>query len=130
MAGARASGAAEVKAYLAAVAPPPRRKALEHLRALIREAAPEAEEAIVYGGPGFRLNGGLVCYGAHTAHCAFYPMNPALIEKFAAELAPFHTSKGAIQFTPEAPLPDALVKRIVLARVAENRAKTHKGAFR
>ena len=129
MADARADGAAEVQAYLAAVAPRAR-KALEHLRAQIRQTAPEAEEAIVYGGPGFRLNGGLVCYAAHTAHCAFYPMNPALIERFAAELAPFRTSKGAIQFTPEAPLPDALVKRIVMARVAENRAKPPRGAVR
>lgn len=122
---AAAGGAVEVEAYLGALAPRTR-KALEHLRTLIRAAAPEADEAIVYGGPGFRLDGGLVCYAAHTAHCAFYPMNPELIERFAAELAPFRTSKGAIQFTPEAPLPDALVRRIVLVRVEENRARARK----
>ena len=102
------------------------RKALEHLRSVIRKAAPDAEEAMVYGGPGFRFNGGLVGYGAHTAHCALYPLNPALIEKFADDLATFRTSKGAIQFTPKAPLPDALVTRIVSARIAENRAKPRK----
>ena len=112
----------EIEAYLGALTQP-MRKALEHLRSVIRKAAPDAEEALVYGGPGFRLNGGLVGYGAHTAHCALYPLNPALIEKFAADLAPFRTSKGAIQFTPEAPLPDRLVTRIVLARVEENSAK-------
>lgn len=102
------------------------RKALEHLRKVIRKAAPDAAEAMVYGGPGFRLNGGLVGYAAHTAHCALYPLNPALIEKFADDLATFRTSRGAIQFTPKAPLPDALVTRIVSARIAENRAKPRK----
>jgi uncharacterized protein YdhG (YjbR/CyaY superfamily) len=125
MASAGSGGIADIEAHLAAV-PPPFRKALEHLRAVIRKAAPEAEEALVYGGPGFRLDGGLVGYGAHTAHCALYPLNPALIDRFAAELAPFRTSKGAIQFTPDAPLPDELVRRIVLARVEENRAKARK----
>lgn len=115
-------GAAEVEAYLVRL-PEPMHKALGHLRSVIHEAAPEAEEGLVYGGPGFRFHGSLVGYGAHTAHCALYPLNPALIVQFAEELAPFRTSKGAIQFTPEAPLPDTLVTRIVLARVAENRAK-------
>jgi uncharacterized protein YdhG (YjbR/CyaY superfamily) len=119
------SGRASVEAYLAALSPP-MQQVLEHLRSVIRKAAPDAEEAMVYGGPGFRLNGGLVGYAAHTAHCALYPLNPALIETFTADLAPFRTSKGAIQFTPDAPLPDDLVTRIVLARVAENSAKAGK----
>lgn len=115
-------GPAKVEAYLAETSPP-MRLALEHLREVIRSAAPDAAEDLVYGGPGFRLNGGLVCYAAHKAHCTFYPMNPALIDELRRELAGFKTSKGAIQFTPDAPLPDDLIVRIVRSRVAENAAK-------
>lgn len=112
---------AQVEAYLAGV-PEPFRAALMELRAVIRAAAPDATEALVYGVPGFRLRGPLVCYAAFKAHCGFYPMNPALIERFAAELAGFATAKGTIQFTPDRPIPGDLVRRIVTARCEEDRA--------
>ncbi len=114
---------ASVEAYLAGV-PEPQRAALERLRATIREAAPQAEEAMAYGVPAFVAHGKpLVCYAAFRAHCGFYPLDPALIAAHEAALAPFTTSKGTIQFTPEKPLPAALVKEIVRARLAEVTAK-------
>ncbi len=109
--------------YLAEV-PPDQRAALEHLRATIRAAAPDATEAISYGMPAFKQDGhGLVGYAAFKAHCSLFPMSAAIIPALADALEGFTTSKGTIRFTPDAPLPDALVTRIVQARLAELAAR-------
>lgn len=94
--------------------------ALETLRKQVRAAAPKAEETISYHIPTFTLNGMLVGFGATKKHCAFYVMSRSVIPQFAAELAGFDTSTGTIRFTPDAPLPAALVKKLVKARIAEN----------
>ena len=95
--------------------------ALEHLRATIRSAAPGAEERISYQIPAFRLDGKmLVGYGATAKHCAFYLMSAATVEVHAEELEGYDTSKGTIRFQPDAPLPDDLVRSLVLARITEN----------
>jgi uncharacterized protein YdhG (YjbR/CyaY superfamily) len=119
---APSAGTLAVEAYLQAL-PQPMRLALERLRKLIREAAPDAEEVISYQMPGFRHQGVLVTYAAFTDHCSFFPMSPAVLEAYTGELTGFVTSKGTIRFTPEKPLPEALVKRIVRARVAENESR-------
>ena len=119
-----AADLAAVEAYLERV-PAPFRQALEDLRAIVRSAAPDAREALVYGVPGFRQKGSLVCYAAFKAHCGFYPMNPALIERFATELVGFTTAKGTIQFTPDKPLPADLIRRIVAARLEQDQAAGH-----
>ena len=113
--------AAAIEAYLAKV-PEPFRGALGKLRDIIKAADPEAEEAMIYGVPGFRHYGNLVCYAAFKTHCGFYPMDPALMDSLAAELEGFRTAKGTIQFTPDKPLPAGLVKKIVKARLAQNAA--------
>lgn len=120
---AASAGSREVEARLAAIAEP-LRSALEHLRKTIRSAAPDAEEAIVYGAPGFRQDGGLVCYNAKKGALSFFPMSPPLLDAMGDEVTPWRASKGTLEFTPDNPLPDALVKKIVVARLAENRAKT------
>ena len=97
-----------------------KRSALQKLRKTIRAAAPDAEECISYQIPAFRLNGMLVGFGASAKHCAFYPMNSSTVAAFKDELADFDTSKGTIRFQPDYPLPAALVRRIVKARIAEN----------
>ena len=111
----------EVDAYLAAL-PAADRAALEHVRATIRLAAPDATEGIGYGIPVFRWMGSLIGYGATPKHCALYVMSPATLDTFRPELAGRTLSKGTIQFTADDPLPDDLVTRIVEARMAENRA--------
>ena len=105
------------------------RTALQHLRETIRAAAPEAEECISYQMPAFRLNGMLVGFAAHARHCALYAWNGTTVEAFADELKDFDTSKGTIRFTPDKPLPDALVRHLVLAKVEKNaeRAKLRRG---
>jgi uncharacterized protein YdhG (YjbR/CyaY superfamily) len=96
------------------------RAALEKLRAQIRSAAPGAEEVISYGQPTFKLHGHLVAFGAFKNHLSFFPMNATVIAENAAALKTFETSKGTIQFTPDKPIPAALVRKIVKARIAQN----------
>jgi uncharacterized protein YdhG (YjbR/CyaY superfamily) len=98
------------------------RVALERLRRIIRTAAPRAEECISYRLPAFRLDGRmLVWFGAATTHCAFYP--GAVVEAFEDELEDYGTSRGTIRFQPGHPLPAALVRKLVKARIAENAAR-------
>jgi uncharacterized protein YdhG (YjbR/CyaY superfamily) len=105
--------------YLADVNPDQRRT-LNKLRAIVRTAAPEAQECISYGIPAFRLNGrALVFFGAWTNHCSLYPGNSAILKHFRDDLKDFEIRKGTIRFLPNSPLPIALVKELVKARVAD-----------
>jgi uncharacterized protein YdhG (YjbR/CyaY superfamily) len=103
--------------YLAALSDDTR-GALEKLRKDIKAAAPKAEECISYGIPGFRLNGTLlVSYAAAAKHCAFYP--GSTLQAFKKEMKDYDTSgKGTLRFAADKPLPSALVRKIVRARVA------------
>lgn len=106
-----------VDEYLAGVAEPAR-STLEKVRAAIRSAAPQgATEGISYGIPMFRHKGVLVWFAAFANHCSLFP-TAAVIAQFQQELKAFRTSKGAIQFPVDKPLPAALVKKIVKARLA------------
>lgn len=98
---------------------PAQRAALEKLRAQIHAAAPGAEETISYGMPTFKLHGHLVAFGAFKNHLSFFPMSSALL-KTLPEAAPFASSTGTMQFQPAKPIPAALVKKIVKARIAQN----------
>ena len=94
---------------------------LQQLRETIRAAAPRAEEAIRYGMPTFRLNGNLVHFAAYAKHIGFYP-TPSAITAFQKELAPYASSKGAVQFPLDRPLPLPLIRRIVRFRVREQQS--------
>ncbi len=108
--------------YLAAL-PDDKRAALEKLRKTIKAVAPKAEECISYRLPAFRLDGRmLVAFGATANHCAFYPMSSSTVEAFKEELKAYKTSKGTIRFQADKPLPAALVRKLVKARIAENAA--------
>ena len=112
--------AKNVDEYLAGV-PEPARGTLKHLRTVIRSVVPkETTEVISYGIPMFKYKGMLVGYAAFAKHCSLFPTGSGVIEKYAKELKAFSTNKGTIRFTTEKPLPDALVKKIVKTRVAEN----------
>lgn len=95
---------------------------LQMLRQVIRESAPGAEEAIRYQMPTFRLNGNLVHFAAFKNHIGFYP-TPSAIEAFKEKLFTYKTSKGAVQFPMNEPIPFDLVKRMVRFRVKENLSK-------
>src|SRR5688500_10924125 len=104
--------------YLAALSDD-KRAALEELRRTIRGAAPDAEECISYQLPAFRQKRLLVGFGATTKHCAFYLMSGSTVEAHKEELKGYDTSKGAICFPADKPLPAALVRKLVKARIAE-----------
>ena len=112
---------ATIDEYLARVSPG-KRALLQKLRKTIRAVAPKVEECISYGIPAFRLNGcSLVFFGAWANHCSFYPGSSATLKKFQSDLKGFQITKGTIRFSPDNPLPLALVKKLLEARIAENR---------
>jgi uncharacterized protein YdhG (YjbR/CyaY superfamily) len=115
--------AKDVDEYLARV-PEPARSTLNKVRAAIRAAVPpEATEAISYRMPTFRYKGGLVAYAAFSNHCSLFPMSLAVMAAFQDQLKGFETFKGTIHFPLDKPLPAALLKKIVKARIAEKERK-------
>jgi uncharacterized protein YdhG (YjbR/CyaY superfamily) len=109
---------ADIDAYIAQF-PDEIRIILEKIRAVIHEAAPEAEEAIRYGIPTFRLNGSnLVHFAAFRHHISFFPA-PSGIEHFAKDLTLYKTSKGTVQFPLGTPVPYDLIAEIVRFRAGE-----------
>jgi uncharacterized protein YdhG (YjbR/CyaY superfamily) len=111
-----------VDEYLAIV-PEPARGTLIKVRAMIRAVAPPgATESISYGMPMFKYKGMLVGLAAFSKHCSLFP-GAGPIAALKDELKGFPTSKGTIQFPLDKPLPGALVKKLVKARIAENEGK-------
>lgn len=98
---------------------------LQDLRRAVRKAAPEAEEAISYQIPTFRLNGNLVHFAAFKNHIGFFPTSSG-IRAFKKELSGYELSKGTVRFPLDKPLPLSLVSRIVKFRVKENLARVKK----
>jgi len=114
------TGPSSVDQYLAAV-PPEQRAALERLRRQIQAAAPHATETISYQMPAFRDGDRLLMsYAAFKDHCSLFPMSLKVIDDHNADLEGHLSGRGTIRFTPDRPLPAALVKRMVKARLAEN----------
>lgn len=117
-----------VEEYLKGVPEEPR-AVLETLRARIKAAAPEATETISYQMPAFKDQGRfLVSYAAFKDHCSLFPASEAVIEVCGAQLEPYRSGKGTIRFTVDEPLPAALVKKIVKARLEENATLREKAA--
>ncbi len=111
-----------VDEYLSHI-PEPARSTLCLIRRGIRSAVPpEATEGISYGIPAFRHKGILVWYAAFSDHCSLFP-TASVVEAFKDELKDFDTSKGTIRFPVDKPLPAALVRKLVKARVAQNESK-------
>lgn len=98
---------------------------LGQLRHTIRQTAPQATETISYGMPAFRQNKVLVYYAVHKEHIGFYP-TPNPIVHFKKELEKYNSSKGAIQFPIDKPLPLTLIKKMVKFRMEEDARKQKK----
>ncbi len=101
-----------------------KRSALQGLRKTILEASPSAVELISWRVPMFKYKGEyLVAFAAFTDHCSLAPWGTGalslLAEKYGIDLSKYDTTKGLIRFTPDKPLPSALVKRIVKAKMKE-----------
>ena len=95
---------------------------LNSLRITIKNAAPNATEKICYKIPTFYLNGNLVHFAAYKNHIGFYPTSSG-ISAFQGELGKYQTSKGAVQFPIDKPLPHTLISKIVKFRVTEQQAR-------
>ena len=109
----------EIDAYLEPL-PDDQRATLQHLRQTIAAAAPpEAEEGITYAMPGFFYRGrALVSFLAAKKHLSLFALGYHS-RAMDAELAPFRALKGTLHFTPDHPIPDDVVTRLVHGRVAE-----------
>jgi uncharacterized protein YdhG (YjbR/CyaY superfamily) len=109
-----------VDAYLAAL-PPDQRAALANLRSRLAALLPGHLEVMSYAMPGFRQPGPkgrmVVGYAAFARHLGLYPHSGTVIPLI--DCAPFKTSKSGVLFTPDQPLPDPLLHRIIAARQAE-----------
>lgn len=110
----------DIDAYIA-IYPRDVQEVLQKVRATIRKAAPEAEEAISYQMPTFKLGGNLVHFAAFKEHIGFYP-TPSGITKFAKQLAPYAGGKGSLRFPLDKPMPYDLIAQVVKFRVAEQLA--------
>jgi uncharacterized protein YdhG (YjbR/CyaY superfamily) len=95
---------------------------LKKIRQTITDAAPGAREAIAYGMPTFRLNGNLVHFAAQTRHIGFYP-TPSGVSAFEKDLAPYKTTKGAVQFPLDKPIPYKVIEKITKFRAKEALSK-------
>ena len=113
----------EIDQYLAGV-PEPARTTLSRVRAAIRAVAPEgAVEAISYRIPAFKLNGPLLGFAAFPEHCSLFVFSGTLLDSFAADLKRYSISKGTIRFPVDKPLPAALIKKLMRAKLDEHKQR-------
>jgi uncharacterized protein YdhG (YjbR/CyaY superfamily) len=110
-------GAKRVDAYLASV-PEPQRRSLEDVRKLVLSVAPDARQTISYGLPAFVVGKARVGFGAFKEHCTFFPFSGTFLDDYWDELEGFEGTKSGVHFTPERPLPRAVLRRMVKARLA------------
>jgi len=112
-----------IDAYLDTVADPAQRAALSDLRGLIRRLLPDTVESVSYAMPAHRPPGPgskvVIGYAAFARHCGIYPRSGSIVPVVAPDFPGFRWSKGGFPFTPDKPLPEALVKRPILLRLAE-----------
>jgi uncharacterized protein YdhG (YjbR/CyaY superfamily) len=100
-------------------------KKLRRIRAVIRAAAPRAEETISYRIPTFVLHGNLVHFAAFADHISFFPTSSG-IRRFQKEISEYTWAKGTVRFPLDRPIPYDLIRRIVLFRVEENQQRKEK----
>jgi uncharacterized protein YdhG (YjbR/CyaY superfamily) len=114
-----AGKAVSIDEYLAKVSGE-KRTALDSLRRMLQALLPKAEECISYGMPAFRLDGQVVAgFAATTKGCSYYPFSGSTLATLAAEVEGYSMTSGALHFTPAKPLPRALVRKLLKARIAE-----------
>lgn len=111
--------AKSVDEYLARL-PKDAQATLQRVRNAIRAAAPQAEEFISYQIPTYKHHGALVHFAAFESHLSFYVVDKSILTQFTAELQAYHISGTTIHFSPENPIPEGLVEKIVRTRIAQN----------
>jgi uncharacterized protein YdhG (YjbR/CyaY superfamily) len=112
--------AQDIDDYLAGV-PEPQRSTLLAVRAIVEELLPDdAEPGIAYGLAAYKLDGvGVAGFGAYKDHCTYAPMSGSITAELADVLAGYDTTKGAVRFPADAPLPREILAALLDARRAE-----------
>ena len=109
----------EIDAYLDGL-DEPKRGTLETLRRSILEVVPDAEEGIAYGMPAFKVRGKTVAgFAAFKNHLSYLPHSGTVLTELGDEVAGYETSKGALKFAVDKPLPKRLVKQLITTRMKE-----------
>lgn len=122
---ANRSAATSIDEYIAEF-PEPVQAALQEMRAIIRQSAPDAVETISYAIPTFDLNGRhVVHFAGYAHHVGFYPTGKGM-DEFREEFAGYKTGRGSVQFPLDKPLPTELIRRVVEQRYAEETARGSK----
>jgi uncharacterized protein YdhG (YjbR/CyaY superfamily) len=111
--------AEDIDGYLASVEEP-KRSTLEALRRSILEVAPDAEQCISYGMPGFKVRGRTIAgFAAFTDHLSYLPHSGSVLGELGDEVAGYRTTKGSLHFPVDQPLPDQLVRRLVETKMRQ-----------
>ena len=111
--------AEEVDEYLGGIEEP-KRTTLEALRHTILEIVPDAEQVISYRVPAFRVGGQTVAgFAAFRQHLSYLPFSGSVLSQLTDELSGYTTTKSALHFPVDRPLPKALVKRLIAVRLGE-----------
>ncbi len=111
----------EIDTYLAALEEP-KRSTLEQVRRTILEIVPEAEQCLAYGLPAFKVRGKTVAgFAAYTNHLSYMPHSGSVIAALGDDVAGYETTKGALKFRVDEPLPKRLVRKLVTVRMRELR---------
>ncbi len=109
----------EVDDYLARLEPQ-HRETLEALRRAILSVVPDAEQGLSYGAPAFRVEGKVFAgFSAAKSHVSYLPHSGTVLAELASDVTDYRTSKGALSFAPDSPLPSGLVDKLVRARLSE-----------
>jgi uncharacterized protein YdhG (YjbR/CyaY superfamily) len=109
----------EVDEYLANL-DEPKRTTLEELRQTIHSIVPEAEEGISYGTPAYRLQGKVIAgFAAFKNHLSYLPHSGSVFAEIPDDVADYVTSKGALRFPIDQPLPRPLVKKLIAIRLRQ-----------
>lgn len=112
-------GSSATDSYLAALAPP-QRDALQAVRQAIRSVSPDLQERMSSGAPFFWYHGRrAIGLGAASSHLSLYIMHGAVLKKHRHKLAAFGVSNTVVRFTHDQPLPAALIRELVRARLSE-----------
>jgi uncharacterized protein YdhG (YjbR/CyaY superfamily) len=111
----------DIDEYIAGF-PPEVQQILQKIRQTIRQAAPDAQEAISYQIPAFKLNGNLIFFAGYKKHIGIYPV-PSGSDAFNKQLAPYVKGKGTVQFPLDKPIPYGLIGKMVKYRIKETQAR-------
>lgn len=115
--------ASTIDEYLKTV-PEDRRRTLADLRRKIRSIVPGAEGCISYRIPAFRLNGEVIAgFCATSKGCSYFPFSGSTLRTLARDLGRYDQTKSSLHFSADKPLPTALVRKLIRARINETRMR-------